>query len=624
MDPRILKYYNQELQHLREMGAEFAREFPKIAGRLGLEEFECADPYVERLLEGMGFLAARIQLKLDAEFPRFTRHLLEMVYPGYLSPIPSMAVVQFQPDPGEGSLAGGYTVPRGSVLRSLLGKGDQTACEYRTAHEVTLFPLEIAEAQYFRYGGTVAALDVPSLPGVKAGIRIRIRAAGGLPLAKLPVDKLSFFLRGNDALAMHLYEALIANAAHVVVRPTRSPAPWHEVLPGDVVRRIGFGDDEALLQPGPRAFSGYRLLQEYFAFPARFLFAEIGGLLPAMRRAEGSELDVIVLLGKGDVALENNVDASAFSLFCTPAINLFPKKADRIHLAPREYEYLVLPDRTRPMDYEVYAVTGVVGHGVAGADRDFLPFYALSDLSRHPEHNAYFSVRREPRILSTRQRTRGPRSSYVGTETFLSIVDADAAPYRSDLRQLSVEALCTNRDLPLQMPVGSGDTDFTTAAGAPVRGVRVLVGPSRPRASSAEGDAAWRIVSHLSLNYLSLTDTDAVQGAAALRELLALYALSGEAAIQKQIEGVKSIGTRPVTRRAPGAGPVGFARGLEVTLTLDESAFEGTGVFLLGAVLEQFFARYVSLNSFTETVVRTVDRGEVARWPARPGRRHVV
>src|SRR5512134_4029355 len=129
MDPRLLRYYNQELQHLREMGAEFAQQFPKIAARLGVDGIEVADPYVERLLEGAAFLAARVQLRLDAEFPRFTQRLLEIVYPNYLAPTPSMLIAQFQPDLGEANLAAGFKIRRGAGLHSLLGKGDVTACE---------------------------------------------------------------------------------------------------------------------------------------------------------------------------------------------------------------------------------------------------------------------------------------------------------------------------------------------------------------------------------------------------------------------------------------------------------------------------------------------------------------
>src|SRR5206468_3038370 len=147
---------------------------------LAIEGDMCADPYAERLLVGFAFLAARVQLKVVTEFPRLTQHLLETFYPGYLAPIPSMAMVQFQPDPSEGSLAAGVAVPRGTALRSMLGRGEQTACEYRTAHDVTLWPLEIVEAEYFRYSGAAASLGVPSLPGVKAGLRIRIKTTGGL------------------------------------------------------------------------------------------------------------------------------------------------------------------------------------------------------------------------------------------------------------------------------------------------------------------------------------------------------------------------------------------------------------------------------------------------------------
>nr|MCU0808986.1 type VI secretion system baseplate subunit TssF [Candidatus Contendobacter sp.] len=209
-------------------------------------------------------------------------------------------------------------------------------------------------------------------------------------------------------------------------------------------------------------------------------------------------------------------------------------------------------------------------------------------------------------------------------EVYLSLVDADEAPYRGNLRQLAVTTLCTNRDLPLHMPVGLGQTDFTLASGAPVRAVRCLAGPTKPRPSHAQGDTAWRLISHLSLNYLSLADTDARQGAVALRELLALYGDLAEAAVRKQIDGVNSVQAVPVTRRAPIPGPIAFARGLEVTVNLDEAAFEGSGIFLLGSVLEQFFAKYASINSFTETVVKSTERGEIIRWPARIGRRHTL
>ena len=199
-------------------------------------------------------------------------------------------------------------------------------------------------------------------------------------------------------------------------------------------------------------------------------------------------------------------------------------------------------------------------------------------------------------------------------------------PYSSELKQLAVSTLCTNRDLPLQMPVGKGQSDFTLEISAPVQSVRCLKGPTRPRPSlaHAQGEMAWRLINHLSLNYLSLMDDDERQGAAVLRDLLSLYGELGEATVKKQIDGLRSVQSAQVTRRIPVPGPIAFGRGLEITVTLDESSFEGLGVFLLGSVLEKFFARYVSINSFTETVIKTVDRGEVMRWPVRTGQRPVL
>lgn len=625
MDPRLLRLYNRELQHLREMGAEFAREYPKVAGRLGLETFECADPYVERLLEGFGFLAARVQLRIDAEFPRFTQHLLEMIYPHYLAPTPSMAVLSFEPDPKEGSLANGFPLPRGTVLRSVLGKGDPTPCEYRTAHPLTLFPLSIVEASYSTSLRDVGLVDLPLPAGIRAALRLKIRALGPNPLERIALDRLTVHLRGGGGLPSHLYEQLAGNVKAVVVRPAERPAPFQEVLAPASIRRVGFADDEALLPYGLRSFSGYRLLHEYFAMPERFHFVEFTGLGPSVRRMKGTEFEIVVLFSRTDSVLEGTVDASHFALNAAPAVNVFPHRVDRINLTDRDHEYHVVVDRTRPMDFEVYEIREVVGHGTAANEvQAFLPFYAMNDLTRHQGRRAYFTVRREPRVLSANQRRQGPRSSYVGSETFITLVDADEAPIASGLKQLAVEALVTNRDLPLMMTIGAGPTDFKLVAAAPVQAVKVLSGPTRPRPSAAEGDFAWRLVSHLSLNYLSLADSSVEEGAAALRELLMLYVGEGERPLEKQVDALRSIRAKPIIRRVGEPGPLAFGRGQEIEVVFDESAFGGAGVFLLGAVLEQFFARYVSLNSFTETVVRTTERGEVMRWPARPGRRHLV
>ncbi|WP_341325097.1 type VI secretion system baseplate subunit TssF [Methylotuvimicrobium sp. KM2] len=626
MDPKLLRYYNTELHHLREMGGEFAVEFPKIAARLGMDSFECADPYVERLLEGFAFLAARVQLKLDAEFPRFTQHLLEMIYPNYLEPTPSVAVVQFQPDLTEGSLNEGFTIERATALRSQTTKGEQTPCEYRTAHEIKLWPLQIHEAEYLPNLGAVANLCSHNLSGVKAAIRIRLKTTAGLKFNELKLDSLPVFLRGHGELPMHLYEQLIGDSLAVCMQPTEKPYRWQHLVKDNAINRIGFSDEEALFNYSPRSFQGYRLLQEYFAFPERFMFAEFTGFDQALNQCDAEEMDLIVLLKRSHAKLINAVDRSQFALFCTPAINLFPKHADPIYIDHKSSEFHIIPDRSRPMDFEICQVKEVIGIGSGGVNekKEFQPFYRYSDERSHDVRPAYYSLHRQQRIASSKQKRQGPRSSYIGNETFISLVDGQSAPYGKDLKQLSIKALCSNRDLPLLMPLGGGKTDFTMQKGAPVQSIRCLSGPTKPRASTAYGNVNWSLINHLSMNYLSIIDRNDKEGAVALRSLLRLYSEYNVAAITNQIEGLLSIQAKDIVRRINTAGPIVFGRGLEITLNFEESAFEGSGVFLMGAVLENFLARYVSINSFTETVVKSTDRGEIIRWPARIGRRKTI
>jgi type VI secretion system protein ImpG len=623
MDSRLLHYYEKELLHLRDLGREFAAAYPKVAGRLTLDQIPCSDPYVEHLLEAFAFLTARIHLKLDAHFPRFTQSLLETVYPDYLSPTPSLAIVQFSPKPEERSLAEkGFRIPRGTPLRSRVAEGDQTSCEYRTAHDLTIWPLSVADAKY--HVRDLDVLELPSVSGVKAALRLRLACLPGLVWDELGVDRLTFFLAGTPDIQIRLYEQILAQTSAVLVQGVGRPLPWRQRLDPDRLRRVGFDDEHALWPVGPRGFSGYRLLREYFAFPQRFLFFEVTGLQAAVRRCRAAQLDLVFLLTRAEPALETTVASANFQLHCTPAINLFPKSCDRIALSEREFEFHVIPDRTRALDFELFQVTAVTGYGARADDQQpFRPFYSVRG---GEPGQAYFTVHRRPRVLSERERRFGGRSQYAGSEAFISLVDGRCAPYRPDLRQLGVQALCTNRDLPLFMPVGKGPTDFTLETGAAVQAVKCVVGgaPTPPKPACAEGETAWRLISHLSLNYLSLLDSDAAQGAAALQALLELYGDAADPAFQKQLQGIQSVSAQPVVRRMVGGGPITFVRGLQITLQLHDQAFEGTGAFLLGSVLDQFFARYVSMNSFTETVVTTLERGRIAQWTPRPGQRHIL
>ncbi|VAW80781.1 Protein ImpG/VasA [hydrothermal vent metagenome] len=622
MDPRLLEQYNQELQFIREMGAEFSERYPKIAGGLGLRNTECDDPYVERLLESFAFLTARIQIKLNAEYPHFTQHLLEMVYPHYLGPTPSMTVVEFQPDLKGGVTEEGFLLKKQTELRSTSTLKGRANCEYRTAHDLMLWPIQLTAVDYLSQGEAVHYAGT-SLQGVKAGIRFRLETVVELEFKQLAMDRLSLYLKGSGGLPMQVYELLLGHSLAVVVQPSGKAPEWREILDGDSVQPVGFDDQQALLPYGPRSFQGYRFLQEYFALPQRYMFVELQNLLPAVQRSTDTQLEFVILLAQAKTDLEDRLNVTNFSLNCTPAINLFPKRSDRVHLTHRTTEHQLVIDRTRPRDYEVFSITELEGYGSrSNAEQKFRPFYALQHEHHTHSDHAYYTLRRQPVLQPINTGATG--SHYHGSEVYIALVDASEAPYPSDLKQLGADTLCTNRDLPQLMVTGQGNTDFTLKIGAPVDSVRCLCKPTDPKPAYPEGEHAWRLISHLSLNYLSLINDDTNEGAGALRELLRLYGDFSEAPIRKQIDGLLTVNSEQVVRRIPGDGPMAFGRGLEITLTFDELAFEGSGAFLLGAVLDRFFSKYVSINSFIQTVVTTQGRGEIMRWPVRTGTRTLM
>jgi type VI secretion system protein ImpG len=624
MDPRLLDYYNRELQFVRETGAEFAQAYPRIAARLGLEGLECADPYVERLLEGFAFLAARVQLKLDARHPEFTQHLLEMVHPQFLAPVPSCAIVEFAPDMKEGALQGGVAVKRGASLRTPLAKCDRTSCEFRTAHDVTLWPLSVSEAKYLVGSGALSTQGIQADSRARAAIRLRLKAAPGASIKALPLESLAFYLKATPDIASRLYEQVVADCLGFYARGTQQGASVH-FRPATAIRQLGFADEEALLPVTRQGFQGYRLLQEYFALPERYLFFQIEGLSSIVQQCDGDELEIYLAMHRAQPGLENAIDAGQFRLYCTPAVNLFPRPTDRIHLNSFDTEHHLVPDRNCPMDFEIYCIDRLQGIGGGGESvTEILPFYSSGHGTSPYAPLTYYTVQRRPRQLSARQQLSGARASYVGTECFVSIVDTAKRHLTGSIRQLDAHALCTNRDLPIQLKMGQGRSDFLMEGGAPVEAVRCISGPSYPRASPAFGDTAWKLVSHLSLNYLSIVERAPDAGAQVLRDLLALYADPNDANVGRQIEGVRGVGYKPVVRRMPVAGPMSYGRGLEITVALDDAAFEGTGIVPIASVLDRFFTRYVSLNSFTQTRLQSTTRGEVKAWPVRTGCRQII
>ncbi|QMV52821.1 type VI secretion system baseplate subunit TssF [Ewingella americana] len=622
MDSKLLDYYNRELAYLREMGAEFAQRYPKVAGRLGMRGIEVADPYTERLMEGFAFLTSRVQLKMDAEFPRFSQRLLEMIAPNYLAPTPSMAIAELHPDSSKGDIRNGFNVPRGTMMDSQTLKKSGVTCSYTTAQDVMLQPIRIKQVEL---GGVPA--DAPlnllglSQRGAASALRIRIECDDAVLLNHLSFDNLTFFLSGPDIQATKLLELIMAHGVGQFCQ-TVEKQPQRLTLADDALRHEGFAADQALLPEDMRNFDGYRLLHEYFAFPQRFQFFSLQGLRPLLSRSTSArEFEIVVLLDKSEPALERVVDVSHLALHCTPVINLFPRVAQRQKLNEGQFEYHLVVDNIRPLDYEVFSVSKLYASG-GKQEQIFRPFWSTYG-SDDGNYGAYFSLRREQRTLSEQAQRYGTRTGYVGSEVFLTMVDEKQSPWNDELTHFTADVLCTSRDLPLML-IQQGQANFVMPDSIPVKQLTLRKGPTPPRPSLAEGLNTWRLVSHLQMNYLSLMEQDQGKGSGALRQMLGLYANLAEAPIARQIEGIRDCQLRAVNRRVPEPGPIVFARGVGIELKVDEQAFSGSSPWLMGSVLERVFSRLVSMNSFTEMSLSSQQRGDIGWWAPRMGKRTLL
>lgn len=622
MDSKLLDYYNRELAYLREMGAEFALRYPKVAGRLGMRGIEVADPYTERLMEGFAFLTSRVQLKMDAEFPRFSQRLLEMIAPNYLAPTPSMAVAELQPDSSKGDIRNGFCVPRGTMMDSQTLKKSGVTCSYTTAQDVMLQPIHLKQVEL---GGVPADAPLNLLGlgqrGATSALRIRIACDDAVLLNHLNFNSLMFFLSGPDIQATQLLELIMAHGVGQYCQ-TVEKQPQRVALPDDALHHEGFAADQALLPEDLRNFDGYRLLHEYFAFPQRFQFFSLHGLRPLLSRsATARELEIVILLDKSEPALERVVDVSHMALHCTPVINLFPRVAERQRISESQYEYHLVVDKIRPLDYEIYSVNKLYASG-SQQEQVFRPFWSTYS-SDDENYGAYFSLRREQRTLSEQAQRYGTRTGYVGSEVFITLVDERQSPWSDELTHIAADVMCTSRDLPLML-IQQDQANFVMPDSIPVRKLTLRKGPTPPRPSLAEGLDTWRLVSHLQMNYLSLMEQEQGSGSGALRQMLGLYANLAEAAVARQIEGIRHCQLRPVNRRVPEPGPIVFARGVGIDLKVDEQAFSGSSPWLMGSVLERVFSRLVAINSFTEMTLSSQQSGEIAVWTPRMGKRALI
>ncbi|MDX7988229.1 type VI secretion system baseplate subunit TssF [Xenorhabdus sp. 12] len=624
MDSKLLEYYNQELMYLREMGKEFAERYPKIASRLGMHGIDIADPYVERLMEGFAFLTSRIQLKMNAEFQHFSQHLLEMLYPNYLAPTPSMAITELQPDMSKGDISHGFLVPRNTIMFCQSLKKEGITFKYATTQDVTLQPLNI---QRVVLGKIPANLPLMGLNlhhyGAVSALRINLKCKGKFYLNDLDLNKLTFFISGPDIQSQRLLELIMEHSVGMVCQ-TVGETPQYQALPDIAPYHEGFEDDQALLPNDPRNFSGYRQIQEYFAFPARFRFFSIHGMQSLLEQTEKEqEFELILLLDKIDNALENLVDESYLALNCTPVINLFPKITERVTVDDSTNEYHLVADNIRPLDYEIFSVQRLHGADQQHKEeRIFRPFWSTNSDDKG-NYGAYFSLRREPRVLSDHAQHYGTRTSYIGTETFISIVDEQHSPWPNALKYLSADVMCTNRDLPAMLRQQDINS-FAMLDSIPIEQILFLKKPTIPHPALAEGATAWVLISQLQMNYTNFMDKDEQEGTQALRQLLSLYANLAEPAVARQINGIRHCSLKEIHRRVPKPGPIVFARGVSIRLEVNEQEFAGSSPWLLGSVLEKLFSRLVTMNSFIEMSLYSHQRGQIGFWSTRMGSKKLL
>lgn len=622
MDKRLLHYYERELRYMRELGSEFARAFPKVATRLGLEVHSCADPHVERLLEGHSLLAARVQQRMDGEFDGFTEALLDKVHRSHLGSTPSVTIVQFVPDAKQGSLERGYHVPAGSTLRARSPERGGAACEYRTAHDVRLWPIVVESVQYTAVLSDFAELRIPTRAPVKALFRLRLRTVGGRSFAKLGIRSLPLFVQGADEVSGRLVETLVAHSQALVSRwSEQGRARSARSGAAQAVRMLGLEDSQALLPCGARSHRGHRILQEYFALPSRFQFVELCGLEEAIRDCDTNAVELILPLSDYEPMLEGAIEAERFVLHATPAINLFPRLCDTVTVSQASQPVLIVPDRARPLDMEIQTVEQVTATVPGSTHRRTL--YPVSQRRGQSESDGsvpQYMIERRTGVLSFEERDLGARSApYPGQDVFIQLKTPLAAAKPLGAIELSVHALCSNRDLPMRLKLGGADSDFSMPTGAPVQAIRCLAGPTAPRSGDLSGASVWSLIAQLSHSHLRVGEAQA--GGAAMRELLALYSRLGDPQLHREVDGVRSVEGSPVIRPLPAPGPRQFTRGLEMRLVCEEQAFAAHRTFVLAAVLSEFFACQASEQSFTETVLQTLERGEVYRWPAVAGLR---
>lgn len=605
----LLRHYQGELSYLRKMGAGFAETYPKVAGRLDLAGGEGVDPHVERLLEGFAFLTARLQQNLNAEFAHIPQALLGVLYPQFAAPIPSTAIAQFDVDAKRGKQTGGYRIARGTQLFTESPSG--SICRFQTCAPLTLWPVTLRDA----------ALESPNaydfLDGradVASVLRLSIDAMD-TDLSALGLDRLRFFLGGERARALSLYDYLVVNMLDVVALPDGDRAR-RKVLGKDALAQVGFEDDEAVLETPSNGRRAYGLLQEFFACPDKFLFLE----LQELEKAQGRQsLDILILLSAAPgVAPEAGsgagsgkpltVEKSDFLLGCVPVVNLFQKSSEPIRIDHKTHEYRITPDLRRERSTEIHSILSVTASNIPEEDAYRVePFFSFN-------HAAGQSGREASAFWMARRRAT-ERPGQLGSDMMLSFLDLGFEPSQPAATTVFAHMMCTNRGLAEQLMTGAR---LHIEEGAPVGQISLMTKPTPQRGAPIGGETLWQLVSQLSLNHLSLSEGE--QSLIALQEMLRVHAGSQDPATEKQIRGLSRLTTTTGARRVGGDAWRGFVRGTEITLEVNERAFDGGSAILMASILDRFFALYADINTYTRLEITSSQRQGVWKaWPPRVG-----
>ncbi|MFT6986133.1 MAG: type VI secretion system protein ImpG [Psychromonas sp.] len=606
MADELLPLYEKELVYMRQLGGEFAKEHPKVAARLGINNDSIEDPHVSRLIESFAFLNARIQHKLNDDFPEISDALLGMLYPHYQRPIPSMSIVQFVADKEQ--LDSNYTIASGTLLETTQLQGE--SCRFTTSYEIPLLPVEVTSASLM--GKPFFTPGSGKIRGAESVLKISLKTfSKELNFSDLGVDKLRFYLKGQPQHINPLYQMLLNDCNRTILA-----ASEHDTQPIDIgpnaIQPVGFSTDEGILPYPDSSFIGYRLLTEYFAFPEKFMFIDITGLTDKLAKHDHDTLDLYIYLNSSDVELEHNISASTFNLGCTPVINLFKHSADPIKLEHTQHEYKVTPDSRRSMGYEVYSINKVTASSYYGEDIDFLPFYGINHEQQDADlHSFWFASRRHAKLDNY--------DRDEGTDLFLSLVDLAFNPNIPEDRTITLETTCSNRDLPQKLPYSVGESQLQCVDSAPpCSAIRYLIQPTIVIRPPLRDHARWRLLSHLNLNFLSLTGGN--DACLALKEILRLYDFKASAVTRALIESIMEVNAKSISAPLTIDGRSAMCRGIEITVKIDSSLLSGSSVYLFSTMLEHFFGLYCSINSFTRLLIKTKNKeGYLKKCPPRAG-----